>query len=71
MKLIGRRHEVEVLTGSAARLYLEEHQPGALAWATCVAKCKCGWHRATIHGELAELDGQEHLGRRRSRATAA
>lgn len=56
-------HEAAILSGPPAREWMEANLPGALAWATTVAVCSCGWHSATIHRKLAELDATDHLGR--------
>lgn len=61
MKLLRAKHEVVVLTGAAARHFLDAKAPTPLApWASAVAVCTCGWEQPFIHGEAAEAAAVEH-----------
>ncbi len=69
MRLRLRKHTTQVLNGSAARAYLNEHYYSNVTedhWATAVATCSCGWFQPCIHGELAELEAAVHEGRQKA-----
>jgi hypothetical protein len=62
MKLRLRQHTTAVLTGEAAREWIDEHEPGHAFWATAVTICTCGWHQTALHGEEALRTAQAHQG---------
>lgn len=60
MKLLRKRHEVEVLTGETAREHIRSRELDDPSLSMAVAVCSCGWEQPALHGEEAERLAEEH-----------